>query len=404
MAIELSGITFPEKGDLVVGVSGEEEILNNGFANTLTGKDLTLGNSENSINSTPTRISGFYNSGTFNASDGNGLIVAAADYGDLIPDTYEYTVSGIHNTGTLNTGEDNDLIVGIRYQGRYRSSDRDSNGIFNEGGTIDTGGGDDIITGIAQGFLSVGIEHGSNNPNLQSPIVIKTGNGNDTIAGTGEYMGLRFGSINGSIIDTGEGDDVITGTGGYSGTILYSSFLNTGEGNDTITGISTQGDAIANSSTINTGDGNDIITGTSTYGVAISNTGTINTGDGNDIITGIRTDFRFGGTIANEGIINTGKGADSIITDSGFASLGNIFLGKGTDYIRGSGSATFYGGKDRDSLELTSGNYTVEILGTTVGFRSSNGTMKTSEFEELIAGRTTYDFSSLTNGQTISVA
>ncbi len=126
MAIELSGITFPAKGDFV-GVSGEEEILNNGFTNTLTGKDLTLSNSENSINSTRTRISGFYNSGTFNASDSNGFIVATADYGDLIPDTYEYTVSGIHNTGTLNTGEGNDLIVGIRYnQGKYRSRDRDS--------------------------------------------------------------------------------------------------------------------------------------------------------------------------------------------------------------------------------------------------------------------------------------
>ncbi|MEG4202131.1 hypothetical protein [Microcoleus sp. Pol12A5] len=73
MAIELSGITFPEKDDLVVGVSGEEEILNNGFTNTLTGKDLTLGNSENSLNSTPTIISGFYNSGTINTGDSNDL-------------------------------------------------------------------------------------------------------------------------------------------------------------------------------------------------------------------------------------------------------------------------------------------------------------------------------------------
>ena len=282
--------------------------------------------------------------------------------------------------------------------------DRDSNGIFNEGGTIDTGGGDDTITGIAQGFLSVGIEHNSNNPNLQSPIIIKTGNGNDTIAGTGEYMGLRFGSINGSIMDTGEGDDVITGTGGYSGTVLYSSFLNTGEGNDTITGISTQDNAIANSSTINTGDGNDIITGTSTYSIAIFNTGTINTGDGNDTITGIRTDNRFGPIIANSGTINTGKGADSIITDSSFSSLGNIFLGKGTDYIRGFGYGSLYAGNDQDSLELTSGRYTVEILGTVVSFTSSSGTIQTSEFEKLIAGSTTYDFSSLTNGQTIFVA
>jgi len=168
MPIELSGITFTEQGDLV-GVSGEEEILNNGFANTLAGQDLTLGNSENSINSTPTRISGFYNSGTFNTSDSNDLIIATAAYDDLIPGTYEYTISGIHNMGTLNTGEGNDLILGLRYkQGKYRSRDRDSNGIFNEGGTIDTGDGDDIIIGISEGFLSIGIEHYSNNTNLQS--------------------------------------------------------------------------------------------------------------------------------------------------------------------------------------------------------------------------------------------
>jgi hypothetical protein len=109
-------------------------------------------------------------------------------------------------------------------------------------------------------------------------------------------------------------------------------------------------------------------------------------------------------TISNDGTINIGNCTDSIIADSGFSSFGNIFLGKGTDCIRGSGYATFYGGNDQDSLELTSGSYTIEISETTVSFTSISGTMKTSDFEKLIVGSTTYDFTSLTNGQTIVVA
>jgi hypothetical protein len=246
---------------------------------------------------------------------------------------------------------------------------------------------------------------------LESPGTINTGNGNDTITGTGDYAGIDIDSFIDTvdpIIDTGKGDDIITGIGGYYG-LLLSSFLNTGDGNDTIIGISTTGDAILNSDTINTGDGNDIITGTSTYGDAIFNSGTIDTGDGNDIIIGIGTKYPFTGNISNRGTINTGNGADSIIADNGFfASDGNIFLGNGTDYIRGSGSANLNGGNDQDSLELRSGTYTIKVSGTTVSFtRSTNsrsGTMITSEFEKLIAGSITYDFTNLIDGQTIVVA
>jgi hypothetical protein len=63
-------------------------------------------------------------------------------------------------------------------------------------------------------------------------------------------------------------------------------------------------------------------------------------------------------------------------------------------------------------MKLTPGSYTIDILETAVKFSQpssdpyGNGMaiMKTSEFEKLIAGSTTYDFSSLTNGQTIFVA
>ncbi len=115
----------------------------------------------------------------------------------------------------------------------------------------------------------------------------------------------------------------------------------------------------------------------------------------------------YGGYIINHGTINTGNGEDSMISDNGFEySSGNVFLGNGQDYLRGFGfgSGNFNGGNDEDSLELTSGSYTVGISGTMVSFTKSGQIMKTSEFEKLIAGSTTYDFTSLTNGQTIFVA
>ncbi len=84
-----------------------------------------------------------------------------------------------------------------------------------------------------------------------------------------------------------------------------------------------------------------------------------------------------------------------------------MFLGEDEDYIKGFGSGDFYGGSGNDTLELTPGTYTVGIWGEkgeSPIFTKGNQLMISSEFEQLIAGGTTYDFASLTDGQTISVA
>jgi len=81
-----------------------------------------------------------------------------------------------------------------------------------------------------------------------------------------------------------------------------------------------------------------------------------------------------------------------------------VFLGNGQDYLKGFGSGIFNGGNGQDALKLTSGSYTVGRSGTAVNFTKGSSVMKTSEFEILIAGSTIYNFASLTNGQTISVA
>jgi hypothetical protein len=89
-------------------------------------------------------------------------------------------------------------------------------------------------------------------------------------------------------------------------------------------------------------------------------------------------------------------------------SSGAWFLGEGDDYIKGFGSGDFYGGNGFDKLELTPGSYTLkkwaDNTGESVVFTKGNSLMITSEFEQLIAGGTTYDFASLTDGQIIVVA
>jgi len=155
-----------------------------------------------------------------------------------------------------------------------------------------------------------------------------------------------------------------------------------------------------------TAEGNDIIT---SNGV-IYNEGIINTGNGNDsiIVEGTGTGY---GIYNNGGAINMGEGNDSIIANEGFESAPNSsgawFLGEGEDYIKGYGNGDFYGGNGNDTLELTSGTYTVGIWGErgeSPIFTKGDQLMITSEFERLIAGGTMYDFASLTAGQIIVVA
>jgi len=232
-------------------------------------------------------------------------------------------------------------------------------------------------------------------------------NGADIVPASGVDQILNTG-----IVNTLAGNDILIGTSTSSdfntvGINNYSGVINTGDGNDTLIGTSTGvfGYGIQNynindnSGIINTGAGKDTIIAIGpTYG--IYNFKSIETGAGDDKITATGGDFG----IVNAGIINTGDGADSIIAYGGFYGTGSVFLGDGKDYLKGFGSGNFNGGNGKDTLELTSGSYTVGISGTAVNFTNGSTIMNTSEFEKLQAGDITYNFASLTNGQTIFVA
>jgi hypothetical protein len=399
MVIELSNETFTNGAD-VVPPSGVEPILNTGIANTLAGSDVITGTwtiiSDFYINNPGYilgGISGFYNMGTLNTADGNDIITGIIQNQDLAG----YFSAALYNEDTINTGDGNDVITGSHNE-NIDSPIGNGYGLYNIG-TIDTGNGNDTVTGITN--------HGGGLANYSGSII--TGNGNDRITGIGT-VGIAV--TDGGQIDTGSGNDIITGTG-IAGLQNTYGTTTTGDGNDIITGTGTSDRGILNLSftgrgilrirgVIDTGDGNDIITGTSTDNRGIDNSirfSIIDTGDGNDVINGIGTVG-----IYNEGIINTGSGQDSIITDGGFGGMGSVFLEDGKDYLKGFGSGIFNGGSDEDILELTSGNYTIGISGTTVNFTKGSTIMETTEFEKLIAGNTTYDFASLTNGQTIVIA
>jgi hypothetical protein len=261
--------------------------------------------------------------------------------------------NGLVNRGSLNTGNGNDKIIGISY-----STDEYYSG-FITSGNFNSGDGDDIITG----FGPIGISHYGRYDRLTGSFnEFETGEGNDIIMGIGRNIGLA--NYEGVILTRG-GNDIIIGSGGSVGIENQSGYAGSG-------GIYTE-------------DGDDIIIGSGQIGIKVN-------------------------------YIDTGHGNDSIIANGGFGGYGSVVLGYGNDYLKGFGTGDYFGTgnyyqppPDEDTLELTSGSYTVsytvhEYKGIAVSFTKEGIIMNTFQFEKLIAGSTTYDFSSLTEGQTIVVA
>ena len=416
----LSDIIFTEQDDIVPPSGQYGQIFNIYIANALGGNDSITGTISDDVPYyDPDNYSGFINWGLLNTDDGSDIITGTLTYGRHSQRPAGYNII---NFGTLNTGEGNDMINGSYRNGGYFPW---YSGIYNSG-TLNAGEGDDTITALGiglDGFVNYGtlnteggndiitafseyhFGYGSSGIGFLNDGTLDMGEGNDTIIGGSSNPTSGISNWSGATINTGNGEDFILsegifGNGGYV-------FL--GQGNDSITFTNFYELAVWNNNFIGTGDGDDIITSNG----FIHNEGIIDTGDGDDSIIVDHGGFdnitgTTYGIYNNGGAINTGNGNDSIIANEGFKSgpnsSGAWFLGNGKDYLKGFGSGNFNGGNGKDTLELTSGNYTVEILGTAVNFTKGSIIMNTSEFEKLQAGDTTYKFNSLTNGQTIIVA
>ena len=268
-------------------------------------------------------------------------------------------------------------------------------------GDINTLGGNDALTGTGTGPSSYGI---------WILATLDTGDGNDTITGTTpDFNGIFLEST--ALLDTGNGNDTITGTAEDGGTGIFlnagSPGIKTGAGNDEVIGRSDSGTGIdVNSGALETGNNNDIILGTGTTGVKLVVGGTIKTGNGNDTIIVNGSGIPGSGIQNFGGTIETGAGNDTVdARNGGFSGDGITNLGDGNDDLRGFGTGHFEGGNGKDTLELTSGTYTVNISGPEVTFTSGARcrVMFTTDFDTLIAGNARFDFANLSDGQVIVI-
>jgi hypothetical protein len=269
-------------------------------------------------------------------------------------DPYENNGAGFlnDNDSTLDTGNGTDVITGKGVRGAdYGCPNYNGYGIDNRG-NINTGGNGDDLNSYGTFYNSGMVSLGDGNDGLHAEVTVYLAN---------TYWALS----NYGTIEAGNGDDSLDVLGNF----YNSGMVSLGYGNDSIT-----------------------INAYSTY-YALQNYGTIETGDDDDVILST-------GAIYNQGVINTGNGKDSLTAYEGsYESSGNVFLGNGEDYLKAFGTGYYDGGNDQDSLELPSGSYTIGISGAVVSFTRSgySGTMQTFGFEKLIAGSTTYDFTSFSD-------
>ena len=311
------------------------------------------------------------------------------DQDDVAPMSWDMP-QAITNWNVTYTLAGNDLITGTSLYFDYGSNG--GTGFLNkEAATINTGNGRDVITGYGLNYGSDGSYRGYGIDNRGS---IETGDDGDNLTSYGTFY-------NSGIVSLGDGDDELNANVPERLINSYWALWNdgtidAGNGDDF---LSVSG-SFGNNGTVSLGPGNDSILSNAYLGnnirQGLQNYQTIETGDGDDkIITN---------GMYNQGFINTGNGKDSLIARN-FEGSGSVFLGNGEDFLCGFGNGYYEGGNDQDSLELTSGDYTIGISGGIISFTKSGytQTMQTSGFEKLIGGRTTYDFTNLSDGMIIYV-
>lgn len=192
----------------------------------------------------------------------------------------------------------------------------------------------DLVTSPVAVRLSGTGVHTVDAENLQVPVEIETGSGNDVVTG---------GSL-GDHISTGDGDDQVVGGGG-------DDVINSGNGADAVWGGT--GD-----DTVHAGPGDDV--GDGGYGDYVEGEAGIDTlyGDaGNDwLIGGAGIDTLYGDDEGSELSVDGGAGNDRLDGDDANADL-TVDEGAGDDVLYGgSGDDEFRGGDGGDAIYGDSGD------------------------------------------------
>jgi hypothetical protein len=262
-------------------------------------------------------------------------------------------ISGIRASSIVNTLGGDDTLTGV-------GTRTASYGIWIiPQGELYTSGGKDTIIGTANLSRLSGIF-------LDQSALLDTGAGADTIIGTslsGSGIFLNAASSAITTIQTGANNDTVIGESTFDiGIDVNSGALETGDGNDTIDGTGSTGITLRSGGTIKTGNGNDTITGmsTSNSAVGIRNfgianfVGEIDTGAGNDLV-----DARTGG-FGGSGITNLGQGNDDL---KGFGS-GSFNGGSGKDTLELT-TGTYIVGISGETVRFTASLFPFSIMVTT---------------------------------------
>ena len=284
MAIDLSTLTFTNQAD-IVPTSGTAEIINNGTANTLGGDDKITGTSTSSNPGISNSASGAINTGGGNDSI-SGTSTSGIGFGGF----------AIGNTGIIDGGDGNDSISGTAISGA-------GIGISNNGSTIAGGNGNDSISGKSSTGVGVGI--------LNNSGTINAGNGNDSISGIG-FGSEGVGILNSSIILGGNGDDTITGSGKFIGISSNDGTIDTGNGEDIVDALV---GGFRGNGTTSMGNGSDIVKG---YG-----TGRFDGGNGPDTLLYPPATYTVSSNINNDGYYTVTNQLGRIMLVKNFETIGS---------------------------------------------------------------------------------
>jgi Ca2+-binding RTX toxin-like protein len=332
-------------------LSGFENLLGSGFADSLTG------------DATANILTGGAGDDTLNPGANAGGTVDLLD-GGIGSDTASFAGVASGVTATLNGAVDSTATIAGLAIATLRSIENlagssnadiltgDANANVIEGGlgddTLDGGLGNDTVRFTGSTAVTI---------NLATLTAQATGWGNDTITGfenvrTGSGADNVTGDVNDNIFFDGGGNDIYNGAGGVD-TVDYSAATstvsvnlatltgqNTGTsgGTDTITNIENIVGAAAFGNVLQGSTAGNRFTGGSAADTILGNNGVdvIVGGAGNDILIG-----------------GTNGGVDDGTTDTVEGGLGNDYLagGQGNDILRGGdGDDTLVGGIGRNDL------------------------------------------------------
>jgi len=241
------GINTDDGSDQVVGIGGERGIQNESLIQTSEGNDFVVGTGDwqgISCSESGRIFTGSEDDVIAGEGDNGGGVFNA---GIIFTDTGDDTLFGssengigVYNSNLINFANGSDRLVGV-------SSEDQSSGIVNDGGSVFMGRDSDSITGKSFG--------GSGISNINNGI-LSTGSGADALLGEGGTAGI----FNQGTIDAGADDDSLIGRGSeVEGVAIWNEgFISMGDGNDTVNGLF---GGFSGGGAIDLGAGNDTILG-----------------------------------------------------------------------------------------------------------------------------------------------